>query len=65
MLAFRRDLDGHPAILAAFNLGTEAVTFDWPEAAAAANLDGHGLDGGAQGSSLTLPAHGGWFGTLD
>ena len=65
VLAFRRDLDGHPAILAAFNLGTEAVTFDWPAAATATDLAGHGLAGSAQGASITLPAHGGWFGTLD
>ena len=64
VLALRRDLDGHPAILAAFNLGTEAVTFDWPAAAGAGELAGHGLAGGAQGATITLPANGGWFGKL-
>ncbi|MFM2088479.1 MAG: hypothetical protein RLZZ237_3348, partial [Pseudomonadota bacterium] len=63
VLALRRDLAGHPSVLAAFNLGTEAVTFDWPEAAQAAELSGHGLPGGKQGAQITLPAHGGWFGT--
>ncbi len=45
VLALRRDLPGQPSVLAAFNLGTEAVTFTWPDAAPAADLAGHGLPG--------------------
>jgi alpha-glucosidase len=38
----RRDLPGQPSVLAAFNPGTQAVTFAWPDAAPAADLAGHG-----------------------
>ncbi|HAT31204.1 MAG TPA: alpha-glucosidase [Janthinobacterium sp.] len=64
VLAFRRDLAGAPAILAAFNLGPEARSFDWPDAAAATTLDGHGLPGVARGKSVTLPGYGAWFGQV-
>jgi alpha-glucosidase len=63
VLALRRDLPGQPSVLAAFNLGTEAVTFAWPDAAQAAVLAGHGLAGSKEGQQLSLPPHGGWFGT--
>ena len=64
VLALRRDLAGQPSVLAAFNLGTEALTFAWPAAAGAGELAGHGLPGSKDGAHITLPAHGGWFGTL-
>ncbi|MES2260269.1 MAG: alpha-amylase family glycosyl hydrolase [Pseudomonadota bacterium] len=64
VLAFRRDLAGSPSVLAAFNLGGEAVRFDWPQATMATALAGHGLAGSAEGTAVTLPAYGGWFGQL-
>ena len=64
VLALRRDLAGQPSVLAAFNLGTQAVTFAWPDAAPAADLAGHGLPGSKDGQQISLPPHGGWFGTL-
>ena len=62
VLAFRRDLAGAPAVLAAFNLGDASVTFEWPESAGCAAMTGHGLAGSAQHGSITLPAFGGWLG---
>jgi alpha-glucosidase len=64
-LALRRDTDGHPTVLAVFNVTNAPVTFDWPEAAAATPLAGHGLAGEVAGTVVTLPPYGGWFGTLD
>ncbi|HZV64283.1 MAG TPA: alpha-amylase family glycosyl hydrolase [Telluria sp.] len=64
VLALRRDLDGHPGVLAAFNLSAQPQTFAWPQAANAASLAGHGLPGSAAGSTITLPAYGAWFGTV-
>jgi alpha-glucosidase len=63
-LALRRDLPDHPSVLAVFNTTAEALTFDWPEAAGAAKLDGHGMAGEVVGSTVTLPPYGGWFGTI-
>jgi alpha-glucosidase len=64
VLALRRDLAGHPGVLAAFNLSAQPQAFAWPEAAGAAPLAGHGLPGSAAGSTITLPAYGAWFGTV-
>ncbi len=64
VLAFRRDLAGAPSVLAAFNLGGATVQFDWPQAAAATALAGHGLAGSAEGAAVALPAYGGWFGQV-
>ncbi len=63
VLALRRDLAGHPAILAVFNLGPEPTSFAWPEAQGAAALEGHGLPGSAAGGVVTLPPFGAWFGS--
>jgi alpha-glucosidase len=63
VLALRRSLAGHPAILAAFNLGPEPVRFAWPETQGASALDGHGLPGGAAGGVVSLPPFGAWFGS--
>jgi alpha-glucosidase len=63
-LALRRDLDGHPSVLAVFNVTSEPLSFDWPEAAQAAKLEGHGLHGEAANGKVTLPPYGGWFGTV-
>ena len=63
VLAFRRDLAGAPSVLAAFNLGAEAVTFNWPQSADCNTLLGHGLNGSAQTAMVTLPAFGAWYGT--
>jgi len=70
LLALRRDLPGHPSVLAVFNLTNAPQTYDWPQSAAAAALDGHGLHahraaGVAEGGQINLPAYGAWFGTLD
>jgi alpha-glucosidase len=63
VLALRRDLAGHPGVLAIFNLGSQAVAFDLPQAEGAAALGGHGLAGSVEGTRVTLPAYGAWFGT--
>jgi alpha-glucosidase len=63
-LALRRDLPGHPSVLAVFNVTNAPLTFDWPEAAGAARLEGHGLAGEVAGTTVTLPPYGGWFGTV-
>jgi alpha-glucosidase len=64
-LALRRDLAGHPSVLAVFNVTDAPVTFDWPEAAHATPLDGYGLPGTVSGGTVTLPPYGAWFGTKD
>jgi alpha-glucosidase len=64
VLALKRSLPGQPSILAAFNLGDQALCFMWPEATGALALEGHGLHGSAQDATLTLPAHGAWFGVM-
>jgi alpha-glucosidase len=64
-LALRRDLPGHPSVLAVFNVTNAPLSFEWPEAAGAVKLEGHGLAGELAGSTVTLPPYGGWFGTLE
>jgi alpha-glucosidase len=66
-LALRRDLDGHPSVLAVFNVTNQPLSFDWPEAAQAAQLsrlEGHGLQGDVADGKVTLPPYGAWFGTI-
>jgi alpha-glucosidase len=63
VLALRRDLAGHPGLLAVFNLGPDAASFSWPEAQGATALPGHGLDGDVAAGVVTLPPFGAWFGT--
>jgi alpha-glucosidase len=63
-LALRRDLPGHPSVLAVFNVTNAPLSFDWPEAEGAARLEGHGLAGEVAGTTVTLPPYGGWFGTV-
>ena len=65
VLAFKRELPGQGSVLAAFNLGAQAVQFDWPEAVAAAAFDGHGLPGENQKGKISLPPYGAWFGKRD
>jgi alpha-glucosidase len=66
VLAFRRDLAGEPPLLAAFNLGDSPVQFEWPQAAGATPIDGHGMAGelDTRNGTVTLPAYGGWYGLL-
>jgi alpha-glucosidase len=64
-LALRRDLPGHPSLLAVFNVTNQPLHFDWPEAAGATALAGHGLQGEVAGARVTLPPYGGWFGTAE
>jgi alpha-glucosidase len=64
VLALRRDLAGHPGVVAVFNLGPDPVEFDLPQVAGAAAMGGHGLHGSVAGTKVALPAFGGWFGTL-
>jgi alpha-glucosidase len=64
VLALRRDLEGHPGVLAVFNLGPDAVNCELPQAAGATALAGHGLQGTVSGTSVSLPPYGAWFGTM-
>jgi alpha-glucosidase len=63
-LALRRDADGAPSVLGVFNVTNAPLTFDWPQAAGATKLEGHGLQGDVNGTTVTLPPYGGWFGTI-
>ncbi|WP_198117597.1 alpha-amylase family glycosyl hydrolase [Massilia rhizosphaerae] len=63
-LALRRDLDGHPSVLAVFNVTDAPLTFDWLDAVGAAPLEGHGLPGAVNGTTVTLPPYGAWFGKV-
>jgi alpha-glucosidase len=63
-LALRRDLPGHAPLVAVFNVTDQPLSFDWPQAAGATPLEGHGLPGEVADGKVTLPAYGGWFGTL-
>jgi alpha-glucosidase len=63
-LALRRDEEGFPSVLAVFNVTNAPLTFDWPAAAGAKKLEGHGLSGDVNGTTVTLPPYGGWFGTI-
>ena len=63
VLALRRDLDGHAGVLAVFNLGREEVSFELPAAAGATAMMGHGLPGSVDGTRVTLPPYGAWFGS--
>jgi alpha-glucosidase len=71
VLALRRDLrpdraGAHeaPAMLAAFELSIQPVDFDWPEAAGADEVGGHGLPGSRAGARVALPPYGAWYGTV-
>jgi alpha-glucosidase len=64
VLALRRDLEGQPGILAMFNLGNAPVSFTLPQAAGAVAMTGHGLPGTVDGTSVSLPAYGAWFGSI-
>jgi alpha-glucosidase len=64
VLVLRRDLEGHPGILAMFNLGPAAASFTLEQAAGAVAMSGHGLPGSVDGTSVTLPPYGAWFGTV-
>jgi alpha-glucosidase len=61
VLALRRDLDGK-SVFAAFNLGDQPQSFNWPQAENALAMNGHGLPGDKQGSTIVLPPYGAWFG---
>ena len=65
VLALRRDLAGHPGVVAVFNLGPKPVEVDLPAVAGAVAMEGHGLQGSVVGTKVTLPAYGGWFGTVN
>jgi alpha-glucosidase len=65
VLALRRAVEGMPAVLAAFNLSNGEVEFDWPEAADAQDIDGHGLPGTRAGARVTLPPYGAWYGAVE
>ncbi|MBC3907112.1 alpha-amylase family glycosyl hydrolase [Undibacterium umbellatum] len=61
VLAIRRDLAGSTSLLAAFNLGNQPVSFNWPETQGAKELPVAGLAGQSHGETVELPAYGGWF----
>ncbi|MFZ6656887.1 alpha-amylase family glycosyl hydrolase [Undibacterium sp. TJN19] len=61
-LAIRRDHADSPAMFAAFNLGEQAISFTWPELAGTHQLEAVGLPGQVSDTTVTLPAHGAWFG---
>lgn len=53
------------AVLALFNLGSEPVSFELPQAPASVALDGHGFAGAhRQAQRFTLPAYGAYFGKM-
>jgi alpha-glucosidase len=52
---------GAGRVLCAFNLGAIAAEFDVPAGLAMELLSGHGLEGGLDGRTVRLPAHGGLF----
>ena len=62
VLALRRDLAGHPGLIAMFNLGPARAIFDLREVQGAVPLGGHGLPGSVDGRTVTLPPYGAWFG---
>ena len=64
VLALRRDLAGRPGVVAVFNLGAKPVELELPAVAGAVAMTGHGLQGSVEGIKVTLPAYGGWFGTV-
>ncbi|HEY0488315.1 MAG TPA: alpha-glucosidase [Telluria sp.] len=64
VLALRRDLAGHPGVVAVFNLGPKPVELELEAVAGAVAMTGHGLPGSVEGTKVTLPAYGGWFGTV-
>jgi alpha-glucosidase len=65
VLALRRDVEGAPPVLAAFNLSADPVSFDWPESAEAQAMTGYGLPGSASAGKVQLPPFGAWFGVID
>ncbi len=65
VLALRRDLAGQPGIIAIFNLGPDAASFELAQVAGAVALAGHGLPGSVDGTMVSLPPYGAWFGTKD
>ena len=65
VLALRRDLAGHPGVVAVFNLGASPVEVELPAVAGAVAMTGHGLQGSVDRTKVTLPAYGGWFGTVE
>lgn len=64
VLAIRRDLTGSNTLLAAFNLGNQSVSFNWPATQNAVQLKDAGLPGQAVDGVVNLPAYGAWFGEL-
>ncbi|HEY0062822.1 MAG TPA: alpha-glucosidase [Telluria sp.] len=63
VLALQRDLAGHPSVVAVFNLGPDPVSVTLPAVAGAAAMSGHGMPGSVDGSTVTLPPYGAWFGS--
>jgi alpha-glucosidase len=66
VLAFVREaVGGSAAVLVAFNLSAQDVSWTLPEHLEAEQLDGHGLRAGTlQARALQLPARGSFFGVL-
>ncbi len=64
VLAIRRDLAGSNSLLAAFNLGSQPVSFNWPAIQNASQMKEAGLPGQAVDGVVNLPAYGAWFGEL-
>ncbi len=62
VLALQRDLEGHAPLVAVFNLGPDPVTVTLPAVADAVAMTGHGMPGSVDGSTVTLPPYGAWFG---
>ncbi|MBC3871612.1 alpha-glucosidase [Undibacterium oligocarboniphilum] len=65
VLALRRDLPGHPAVMALFNLRDQPISFNLPDAAQATQMPGYDLPGKVSGAQVELPAFGAWFGILE
>jgi alpha-glucosidase len=64
VLALRRDLPGHPSMIAAFNLSGQTMELHLPEIAGATVLADTRLASESKGEMLHLPAYGAYFGVL-
>jgi alpha-glucosidase len=63
IIVFLREF-GNEQIVCAFNLGARAAGLDLGEETTLSPIEGHGLEGSAAGSKITLGPYGAWFGRI-